>query len=84
MTVPVSAIPFAVVSSAMKILAASVMMPVIGPRDHSALLRNEEFLGILANKRGSQIDATLGNNNLKKILEEVIRLIDAEFEDSQQ
>ena len=59
-------------------------MPVFGPRDHSTLLRNEEFLGILANKRGSQIDATLGNNNLKKILEEVIRLIDAEFEDSQQ
>ena len=47
-------------------------------------LRNEEFLGILANKRGSHIDAILGNENLKKILEEVIRLVDAEFEDSQQ
>jgi hypothetical protein len=51
---------------------------------HPVLLRNEEFLRILANKRGSQIDAILGNENLKKILEEVIRLVDAEFEDSQQ
>jgi hypothetical protein len=50
----------------------------------SALLRNREFLGILANKRGSQIDAIFGNNQLKKILEDVIQLIDAEITDNQQ
>jgi hypothetical protein len=60
-------------------------VPAIYPRgaqrDHSALLNNSEFIGILVLKHWDQIDAHFGYDNMQEILERGLRLINGGLDD---
>ncbi len=55
--------------------------PVIEQRDHTALLGDSEFLGILVREHWDHGDAIRDYENLQTSLERIIRLIDEELRD---
>ena len=55
--------------------------PVVEHRDHSALLGDSEFLGILVREHWDQLDAIEDYENLQASIERVMRLIDEDLND---
>ena len=55
--------------------------PVVEQRDHTALLGDSEFLGILVREHWDHGDAIRNYENLQTSLERIIRLIDEELSD---
>ncbi len=53
--------------------------PVVEPRDHTGLLRDPEFLGILIQEHWNHLGAISAYESLKAALENSIRLIDLEM-----
>ncbi len=58
-----------------------VELPVNEPHDHTVLLDDDEFLGIVVQKRWDQGDSVDGYASLRSEMEQIIRLIDEDLAD---
>ncbi len=58
-----------------------VELPVNEPHDHTVLLDDDEFLGIVVQKRWDQGDSVDGYASLRSEMEQIIRLIDEALAD---